>query len=502
VSRSPSSGGRAGERASIPRNAGLAFAANLATAGFTALITLYLVRALDPEGYGVLALALSFSGLLILPADFGISPSAARFIAEHRGDDRAVAAVLFKALRLKLVLTAAVGVLLIVLAEPIASLYNQPDLVWPLRAVAVALFGQSLVFLFSSVFVALGRVSGSLVLILFEAACEAIATIGLVMLAGGATAAAVGRAIGYTAGAVFGLILLFRLLGRHTIRERTGGPSGRQLARYAGALLLVDSAYAVFTQVDILLVGIIVNTTAAGIYGAPIKLTVLLSYPGLSISNAISPRLARHSTDEPDVGALLGGLRLLSYVQAFMAAVLLVWAEPIVDVVLGPGYEGSVGVLRILSGLVLVSGLGPLASLSVNFLGEARRRVPITVACLTLHVIGTIILVNAIGIEGAAISVDVAYGVYVIAHLRICSQLLGFSLRPLARTTVSALASGAALAAVLFAFGTDSLTIIDWIAGLCLGAVAFMAAVVATRGSSIVELRALAGRARATLQRA
>jgi O-antigen/teichoic acid export membrane protein len=500
VSRSPS-GGRAGEPASITRNAGFAFAANIATAAFTALITLYLVRALDPEGYGVLALALGFAGLIILPADFGVSPSAARFIAEHRGDDRAVAAVLFKALRLKLVLTAGMAILLIVLAEPIASLYDQPDLAWPLRGVAVALFGQSLVFLFSSVFVALGRVSGSLVLILFEAACEATATIGLVVLAGGATAAAFGRAIGYLAGAVFGCILLVRLLGRPAIRERAGGPSGRRLMRYAGALLLVDSAYAVFTQVDVLIVGLIINTTAAGIYAAPVKLTVLLSYPGLSISNAVSPRLARHATEEPDVGALLTGLRLVSFIQTFMAAILLVWAEPIVSLVLGPGYEDSAGVLRILSGLVVFSGLGPLVSLTVNFLGEARRRVPITVFCLTMHVIGTIVLVNAIGIEGAAISVDVAYAVYVLAHLRICSQLLGFSVRPLARTSASALASGAALAAVLFAFGTSDLSALDWVAGLAAGSVAFLGAVVLTGGSSLAELSGLAGRLRSAVQR-
>jgi O-antigen/teichoic acid export membrane protein len=322
------------------------------------------------------------------------------------------------------------------------------------------------------------------------------------MLAGGATAAAFGRAIGYVAGAIFGFVLLMRLLGRHTVRARTGGPTGRQLAAYAGALLLVDSAYAVFTQVDIIIVGAIVNTTAAGIYGAPIKLTVLLSYPGLSISNAISPRLARHVSEKPDVTALLGGLRLLSYVQAFMAAVLLVWAEPIVDLVLGAGYEDSVGVLRILSGLVLFSGLGPLASLSVNFLGEARRRVPITVTCVVLHVVGTVVLVNAIGIEGAAISVDIAYGVYVLAHLRICSQLLDFSLRPLARTTLSAVAAGAVLALVLFAFGTDDLSVFDWVAGLALGTVAFLIAVVVSRGATRAELVGLAGQVRAVVQRA
>ena len=496
-----SSGVRQGGTASITRNAGLAFAANIVTAGFTALITLYLVRALDPDGYGIVALAVGFASLALLPTDFGITPSTARFVAEHRGDHRAVAAVLFKALRMKLALGALMSVLVILLAEPIASLYDQPDLVWPLRAVAIALFGQSLVYLFSNVFVALGRVSGSFFLILAEASIEAIATIGLVAIAGTATAAMAGRAVGYTVGAIVGSLLLLRFLGRTEVRARRGGPTARRLAGYAGALAIVDSAYAVFTQVDILLVGIIAGTTAAGIYGAPIKLVVLLGYPGVAISNAISPRLARRQGEDPDTSALLTGLRLLILLQALMAAFLLVWAEPIVSLVLGAGYEGSVPVVRALSGLVLLSGLGPLVSVSVNYLGEARRRVPITVFCLVLHVVATIVLVHAVGIYGAAISVDVAYGIYVLAHLRICAQILAFSVRPLGRAALSAMVSAAVAALVLLAVGTSDLTALQWVLGLLGACTAYLVAAIATRGTSLTELHWIATRMRAAVQR-
>ena len=70
----------------ITRNTAFALASQLATASFTALLTIVLVRVLGPEDYGVFALALSVASLVFLPADFGISQSTARFVAEHRGE--------------------------------------------------------------------------------------------------------------------------------------------------------------------------------------------------------------------------------------------------------------------------------------------------------------------------------------------------------------------------------------------------------------------------------
>ena len=49
------------------------------------------------------------------------------------------------------------AVALFALAGPISDLYNTPDLAWPLRGVAIALFGQSIVLFIRSIFVALRR---------------------------------------------------------------------------------------------------------------------------------------------------------------------------------------------------------------------------------------------------------------------------------------------------------------------------------------------------------
>src|SRR5919202_4071653 len=82
------------------RNTIFALLTQMITAAFTAVLTLYLVRALGPREFGIFSLAVSVGGLLFLPSDFGIAGSTARFIAGRRGDRSAVAELMSDAIRL------------------------------------------------------------------------------------------------------------------------------------------------------------------------------------------------------------------------------------------------------------------------------------------------------------------------------------------------------------------------------------------------------------------
>src|SRR2546423_14612924 len=90
---------------SIARDVGFQFIAQMVGAAATAALTLYLVRKLGPTDFGALGIALGLAVLVLLPGDFGISGSAARFIAEHRGDWPVIGGVPRRAMRGKLRLT-------------------------------------------------------------------------------------------------------------------------------------------------------------------------------------------------------------------------------------------------------------------------------------------------------------------------------------------------------------------------------------------------------------
>lgn len=486
---------------SIARNTFFALAAQGATALFTAALTIFLVRELEPEGYGLFALAISAGSLALLPADFGIAQSTARYIAERRGDARAVVAALAKGLRLKFVLTSAFTAAVVALAEPIAQLYGEPGLAGPLRGVFIALLGQSVMLLFMKAFVAVGRVSVQFRLVAFESAVEFSASVALVLVAGGATGAAFGRAIGYGFGALAGIALAWSLFRHSPFRLQPGGPRFRELATYASALLVIDGAFALFSQLDVLLIGAVLGAASAGIYAAPLKLTTLLHYPGLAAASAVAPRLAKHPEHPPDLPALTVALRYLIILQAGIAAGIAVWATPIVDLVLGPAYEESAEVLLALSPLVFLKGLGPLVSATINYVGEARRRIPIAVGSVIINLALLAVLLPELGVVGAAISVDIAYALYTGGHLWLCRRTLGLRLRPLGGIVTRSTIAAAGLAGALAVFGTTKLAAWEWPAGAVSGAAAFVILLLATGEVKPREIRQAVAATRARFGR-
>jgi O-antigen/teichoic acid export membrane protein len=482
----------------ITRNTAFALASQIATASFTALLTIVLVRVLGPEDYGVFALALSVASLVFLPADFGISQSTARFVAEHRGERASVAEVMADGLKLKFISSGVICLILFALAEPIANAYNVSELTWPLRGVALALFGQSMMGFYRSSFEAIGRVRLNLRLVFSESAVEAGASIALVLAGTGVVGAAFGRAIGYGFGTLLALMLARQAIGARGISLR-GSPAGRlrQIASYAGALLIIDAVFAALTQIDILLIGAILSTSAVGIFQAPAKLITFLHYPGLALSAGVSPRLAGGAT-AANVQAFTTGIRYLTILQGLLVVPTIVWAAPITDLILGDEFAESADVMRALAPLTFLFGIAPIVSVGVNYLGEARRRIPIAIAALVANFVVSIVLLYEIGVVGSAIGADVAYLIYVPAHFWICKRLIGLPVRPVVITFARTLVAAGAMALAMLAFGYNELSLLDWFAGGAAGVVAYCVALLVTGEVDRSELasirRALAAR--------
>jgi O-antigen/teichoic acid export membrane protein len=477
---------------SIRRNTLFGLLVQLSGAILTGALTLFLVRALGPDDYGIFVLAVSVGSMVLLASDFGISQSAARFIAERRRESHTIGDILSDAFSLKLGASVVISIALFALAGPIANAYGVDELLWPLRLVSVAVLGQSMLQLFAGSFEALGRNSIGFRLALSESAIEAGSSIALVLLGAGVTGAAAGRAIGFGAGALIGFVLAARLIRPGAIRLGTSPRWGYgRIAGYAGALFVIDGAFALFTEIDLLLIGALLDTEDVGLFGAPLKLTALIMYPGLALAAGVAPRLARGEADEPNVGALEASMRLLILLQVLFAGFMLVWAEPIVDIALGDDYEESVDVLRSLALFVVLIGFAPLLSIGVNYMGEARRRVPLAIATVLINAGIDIVLLPEIGILGAAIGTTVATAVYVIGHIWICNDLLDLDLRGLALTFARALLAFAVLCGVLLLIGTSDVSIPLLVAGAIAATLAYAAVLVLTREITREELAAV-----------
>jgi O-antigen/teichoic acid export membrane protein len=473
---------------------------------FTALITLALVRLLDPDGYGVYALALGM-GVVMLPfLDLGVSISATRFAAEHRDDPSAVWTVLASAVRLKLAISAAGGIALFMLAGPIADGYDVPELRWAIRVMALSVIAQSFFLLLAGIYQAMGRVSFYLRTVGVESSLEAFAAIGLVLAGAGALGAVWGRAAGYIVAVAVGFALLGRVLGRRRGRQAgetsaVTAPGWQRIAGYAVPLVAVEVLSVAFGQLGVLMVGGYLGVTAAGLFEAPLKLSIFMQQAGLALAAGFTPRLARLRDRELEAPRFERALRFSVVLYGATIAPLVVWAGPIVDLALGGGYERSEEVLRALAAFTFLAGPGILVSIGANYLGEAARRVPIALAALGVSAALNVILIPELGIVAGAISSGVGYLIYVPAQYLLCRRLLDLHTARLLATTARALVAAAAMSAVLLAIGDDALSVWQWLAGGLLGPLAYLGSLLLTREVSTLELRQVWAAVRSRLPR-
>jgi O-antigen/teichoic acid export membrane protein len=438
----------------VRRNTAFSFGVQAATTVFTMILTLVLVRVLGVDRYGTFSVALAVGGLVLLPADFGISASAARFLAEAIDDPPRRRATIVAAFRLKLLASLIAGGGMAALAGPIATVYGQPALVWPLRGVALAVAGQGLMRLGVSACSSQQRSGFSFAIVFVESFAETVATLALVIAGGGAGGAAFGRAIGYGVGAAVAVVAIVRLFGLSPGALVRGGVAralGRRIAGYAGAIAIADSVWALFLQIDILLIGAILTSRDAGLFQAPVRLLTVISYPGIALGAAIGPRLARVSDkSRPDAQPLVDAARMLLVVQSLGAAVLVGWATPVASVALGSGYGKSALVLAALGPYIVLSGLAPLLSNGIDYLGGTRSRIAVGVLSVAVNAAVDAALLPQIGVVGAAIGTDVAYIVYVAGHARVARELLAVRPAALAGSLARCVLAGGAVAAMLF----------------------------------------------------
>jgi O-antigen/teichoic acid export membrane protein len=247
---------------------------------------------------------------------------------------------------------------------------------------------------------------------------------------------------------------------------------------YAGPLLLVDAAFRLFTSIDVLLIAAIIGGGARiAAFGLPLRLTVFLEYPAAAVASAVAPRLTRRRSED-DVALLGDSIRYLTIVQMLFTAPLLIWPEAIMSLLFGDKYPEATGVLRALAPFVLLSGIAQLTTLSVNYLGEAWRRVPIAALMLAANVTVDVILLPKIGIVAGAVGTSVAYAIWVPAHVWILRKRGGLLVGPFLLTLVRSILAGGATVGVLALLGTGRVSVPVMLLGAVAGSLAYVAALV------------------------
>jgi len=203
-----------------------------------------------------------------------------------------------------------------------------------------------------------------------------------------------------------------RLMARSGKRLKWGFSLGDALSfsRLVAPFAVLLSVSMIYFRIDILLVGFLRDTIETGLYGAAITLYTIALLLLSSVMSAVYPRLSATFRDSREgfVEATLLAVKLLALGVVPLAVVLMCLSELALVTVFGEPYSGAAPVLRLLAASVPLHAINGALGQGLQAGQQQAAMVKIVTVGLAAHVIGVLILVPMVGVEGAAVSVFIS----------------------------------------------------------------------------------------------
>ena len=385
------------------------------------LATVYFARELGAEVLGAYTLIVTIVGWLALTGELGIGGAAIKRISEGNEQGQYLSAVIVWVGVLALFISLGV-----ILARPLLEWYIGDFDTYVTTSVAWFVIGILSVRLFyATVFRALKgerkvHIAGLLEPV--KIGSQSLIQIGLVLLGYGLIGILVGYVIG---GIIIGVIGLYWV----TIQPRT--PEKRHflsLFDYAKFSWLGSLKSRTFNDVDILLLGVFVQSSPVGIYAVAWSLAKFLDLFGNSISSTIFPEISQTSaqeTKEAAAGLVEDSLAFtgLIAIPGLVGAGIL--AERLMRIY-GPDFaEGATVLIFLIFATLLYSYQKQLMN-GLNGVNRPDLAFRINAVFITLNAGLNVVLIWQFEIEGAAIASVISVAAALVLAHRTLSRLINF----------------------------------------------------------------------------
>lgn len=406
------------------------------------LFYIVLARKLGDDEFGEFIFGLSLSTVLLAAAGLGTKDLVARQVARRH---ERVDVLLWNVLVLKglmaLALMVAIGILVTVLGYSIEARL----------AILVVSLGVAFEYetsIFSSVFQAYERQQHIATSLLINRTFTAAAGIGA-LLAG---AGLVPVSILFTVGSALGLLSSYVLMQRRVVRPNVEvDPSRwRELLRAGLPLGILEVASTASMRSSVVLLGILAaGSVDVGQYGAAFRLIEATLFIPWSLSSAMVPWFSRHGP-QSTIPLKRGFELALKFVIAAMmplALVLGIYADEIVNLLYGDGFEGAVTPLQVLAPMTVLWGVNSIVSSVLIGRNSPRFYLLPAAASIVLNAVLSVVLIPDHGAIGAAAATVPSVALLAILTVTSTSRLTGaISLSRTLSAPIAAAAVGAAVA--------------------------------------------------------
>lgn len=371
-------------------------------------------------------------------------------------------------------LTAAVGV--VVIRQPLATLFKNPDLAPALLWYAPFMFFAFVAAVGPATLVASGHARSAGVLNALTGAFAMTCVVGAALVSPTGEGLAIALSASGALLASASVVLVRRATGLRFSRA-SGEGNARRMLSYGLPLALTGLAGTLGYQFDRLVVGVNFSPSDFAIYtlgAVEVPLGLLIAY---AVGNVLVPRLTilwRDGDRRAMVALWREAMRKTSLILLPLFAFLMAMSADLVRVLYGSGFSESVDVFRVYLFLlplrIATWGLIPQA------IGRTRVNLWASIVILVVNAAVAIALIGPLGLTGAALAAPIASFAaagYYIVRLRAIAGLEARELIPirtLAGTLAVSLAAAAPLLAIRDLAAPSSIRLL--VAGLVFGAIA------------------------------
>lgn len=332
----------------ITKNASVLLGADIIGKILSFLYLMYMARHLGAEGYGILSFALAFTGIFGIFTDLGLKLLTIREVAR---DKSLASKYLANIIAMKVVLVTFVFGLIALTINLLGYPRQTIEVVY---LVAMFVILQTFAHTFYSIFHALEKMEYvSLGQIIF-----AIPMLVGVSLAIRYSFSVVGFACVYVAVSVIELGYTFALtrlkfcnaaLGSAVIAIEFDWSFWKRCIREAWPMGAMAVCTVIYYRIDMVMLSLMKGETAVGLYGAAFKLSEISTIIPTMFMLSVFPVMSKYHKDSRRsfIRAYEKSIRYLLYIALPMALGVTLLARPIINVIFGNEFSGSIVALQI-----------------------------------------------------------------------------------------------------------------------------------------------------------
>ena len=406
----------------LAKNTTVLLVANIISYLLGFFTTLYTARYLGVEGFGVLSLALSITGIFAVLTDFGLSSLTTREVSRNKQLARKYIGNVIVIKILLAILTFALVILVVyILGYP----QNVKNIIY---LITLSIIFSSLTGIFNSIFQAFQKME----YISFNIVLNSILMITgiLVVIHYGLGIIALASVYFISSGLI--LILTFIIyswkffLPKINIDLNFWKPTLNEAAFFGLSSIFV----VIYFYIDSVMLSIMVGNSAVGIYNAASKLIfVLLFIPGVFVTS-IFPLMSQHFKSSKNLLKIEyeKSVKYLFAIAVFIFVYGFIFADKIILIIYGSEYNASILTLQV---LIFVVPIIFVTSLFGNILGAINKQRVITIVAgiiALFNITLNLILIPTYSYIGASIVTVLTEGLgFILMYIYISKYFLRIS---------------------------------------------------------------------------